>query len=104
QHSFYELIINKARGKSGPVMLMLTITAVFFFTLMFMRMFEPLLMQPLRKMRCKTLVILMKMFFMNLQSHAGKVVERHWYEKNKHIFPASRWEVCLFVQLISCAH
>jgi hypothetical protein len=27
------------------------------------------------------------------QSHAGKVVERHWYEKNKHIFPASRWEV-----------
>ncbi|GFS42805.1 XAP5 family protein [Actinidia rufa] len=27
-----------------------------------------------------------------LQSHAGKVVERHWFEKNKHIFPASRWE------------
>ena len=27
------------------------------------------------------------------QSHAGKVVERHWYDKNKHIFPASRWEV-----------
>ncbi|CAI2170946.1 2894_t:CDS:2 [Funneliformis geosporum] len=26
-------------------------------------------------------------------SHAGKVVERNWYEKNKHIFPASRWEV-----------
>jgi protein FAM50 len=25
-------------------------------------------------------------------SHAGKVVERHWYDKNKHIFPASRWE------------
>ncbi|KAL3614004.1 hypothetical protein CASFOL_042078 [Castilleja foliolosa] len=44
QHIFYELIVNKARGKSGP-------------------------------------------------SHAGKVVERHWYEKNKHIFPASRWEI-----------
>lgn len=29
----------------------------------------------------------------NAQSHAGKVVERSWYEKNKHIFPASRWEV-----------
>ncbi|RVW96581.1 Protein XAP5 CIRCADIAN TIMEKEEPER [Vitis vinifera] len=28
-----------------------------------------------------------------LVSHAGKVVERHWYEKNKHIFPASRWEI-----------
>jgi hypothetical protein len=27
------------------------------------------------------------------QSHAGKVVDRHWYEKNKHIFSASRWEV-----------
>ncbi|CAG9467118.1 unnamed protein product [Pedinophyceae sp. YPF-701] len=25
------------------------------------------------------------------ESHAGKVVERHWYDKNKHIFPASRW-------------
>ncbi|XP_039058653.1 protein XAP5 CIRCADIAN TIMEKEEPER-like isoform X2 [Hibiscus syriacus] len=27
------------------------------------------------------------------ESHAGKVVERHWYERNKHIFPASRWEI-----------
>jgi hypothetical protein len=24
---------------------------------------------------------------------AGKVAERRWYERNKHIFPASRWEV-----------
>lgn len=31
------------------------------------------------------------------QSHAGKVVERHWYEKNKHIFPASRWEVRIYL-------
>ena len=23
---------------------------------------------------------------------AGKVVDRHWYNKNKHIYPASRWE------------
>ena len=22
---------------------------------------------------------------------AGKVVDRHWYSKNKHIYPASRW-------------
>lgn len=22
-----------------------------------------------------------------------QVVERHWYERNKHIFPASRWEI-----------
>ena len=27
------------------------------------------------------------------ESHAGKVVERRWYERNKHIFPASRWEI-----------
>ena len=27
------------------------------------------------------------------EAHAGKVVERHWYERSKHIFPASRWEV-----------
>jgi protein FAM50 len=26
-------------------------------------------------------------------SHAAKVVERRWYERNKHIFPASRWEM-----------
>lgn len=24
---------------------------------------------------------------------AGKVVDRHWYDRNKHIFPANRWEV-----------
>lgn len=27
------------------------------------------------------------------ESHAGKVVERAWYERNKHIFPANRWEI-----------
>lgn len=27
------------------------------------------------------------------ESHPGKVLERRWYERNKHIFPASRWEV-----------
>lgn len=26
------------------------------------------------------------------ESHAGKVLLRSWYERNKHIFPASRWE------------
>merc|ERR1712177_145455 len=24
--------------------------------------------------------------------HTGKVILRSWYERNKHIFPASRWE------------
>jgi protein FAM50 len=27
------------------------------------------------------------------ESHAGKVVTRNWYERNKNNFPASRWEV-----------
>ncbi len=27
------------------------------------------------------------------ESHPGKVIDRRWYEKNKHIFPASRWEM-----------
>ncbi|KAI9215987.1 XAP5, circadian clock regulator-domain-containing protein, partial [Blastocladiella britannica] len=26
-------------------------------------------------------------------SHPGKVCQRVWYERHKHIFPASRWEV-----------
>jgi protein FAM50 len=25
-------------------------------------------------------------------SHAGKICLRSWYERNKHIFPACRWE------------
>lgn len=28
-----------------------------------------------------------------MESHPGKIVERKWYERNKHIFPASRWEI-----------
>ena len=27
------------------------------------------------------------------ESHPGKICERHWFERNKHIFPASRWEI-----------
>jgi len=27
------------------------------------------------------------------ESHPGKVVERRWFERNKHIFRASRWEI-----------
>jgi hypothetical protein len=26
------------------------------------------------------------------ESHAGKVVERSWYNRNKHVFPQNRWE------------
>ncbi|KAK9950746.1 hypothetical protein M0R45_006218 [Rubus argutus] len=65
QHSFYELIINKARGKSGPL-------------------FHFDVHQDVRTIADATIE--------KDESHPGKVVERHWYEKNKHIFPASRWE------------
>lgn len=62
--TFYDLIINKAQGKSGPL---------FQFDLHehATTVFDP---------RVKS-----------QDSHAGKVVDRHWYNKNKHIYPASRW-------------
>ncbi|KAG2703206.1 hypothetical protein I3760_06G127400 [Carya illinoinensis] len=65
-HSFYDLIINKARGKSGPL-------------------FHFDVHEDVRTTADATIE--------KDESHAGKVVERHWYEKNKHIFPASRWEI-----------
>ncbi|KAI4367709.1 hypothetical protein MLD38_023418 [Melastoma candidum] len=66
QHSFYDLIVNKARGKSGPL-------------------FHFDVHEDVRIIADATIE--------KDESHAGKVVERHWYEKNKHIFPASRWEI-----------
>jgi protein FAM50 len=27
------------------------------------------------------------------KAHAAKVVQRSWYESNKHIYPANRWEI-----------
>ncbi|KAL6545977.1 hypothetical protein OROGR_009851 [Orobanche gracilis] len=66
QHSFYELIVNKARGKSGPL-------------------FHFDVHEDVRTIADATVE--------KDESHAGKVVERHWYEKSKHIFPASRWEI-----------
>jgi len=64
--TFYELISKKAQGKSGPLFqfdLQEHTTTVF---------------DPRVKSR---------------DSHAGKVVERHWYSQNKHIFPYSNWEM-----------
>ncbi|KAE9587564.1 putative XAP5 protein [Lupinus albus] len=74
QHSFYELIVNKARGKSGPL-------------------FHFDVHEDVRTTADATIE--------KDESHAGKVVERHWYEKNKHIFPASRWEVLSLCLLYS---
>ncbi|KAI8148968.1 XAP5, circadian clock regulator-domain-containing protein [Fennellomyces sp. T-0311] len=65
-YTFYDFIINKARGKSGPL-------------------FNFDVHDDVRLINDATVE--------KDESHAGKVVERSWYEKNKHIFPASRWEV-----------
>ncbi|CAG8534865.1 25110_t:CDS:10 [Cetraspora pellucida] len=65
-YTFYDFIINKARGKSGPL-------------------FSFDVHDDVRLTHDATVE--------KDESHAGKVVERNWYEKNKHIFPASRWEV-----------
>ncbi|CAL8471114.1 g10656 [Coccomyxa elongata] len=64
--SFYDLISSKARGKSGPL---------FHFDV-----HEDIRLQNDARIEKD-------------ESHAGKVVDRHWYNRNKHIFPASRWEV-----------
>ena len=64
--TFHELIVSKARGKSGPL---------FHFDV-----HDDVRVQGDARVEKD-------------EAHAGKVLERHWYDKNKHIFPASRWEV-----------
>ncbi|XP_041460609.1 protein FAM50A-like [Lytechinus variegatus] len=64
-YSFYDFIVTKARGKSGPL-------------------FSFDVHDDIRMTSDATVE--------KDESHAGKVVLRSWYERNKHIFPASRWE------------
>uniref|UniRef100_A0A7N4PNZ6 Family with sequence similarity 50 member A n=1 Tax=Sarcophilus harrisii TaxID=9305 RepID=A0A7N4PNZ6_SARHA len=63
--SFYDFIVTKARGKSGPL-------------------FNFDMHDDVRLLNDGTVE--------KDESHAGKVVLRSWYDKNRHIFPASRWE------------
>ena len=65
--TFYDLIALKARGKSGPL-------------------FNFDVREDIRVGAIDSRVE-------KDESHPGKVVERRWFERNKHIFPASRWEV-----------
>ncbi|KAE8211101.1 hypothetical protein CF327_g5115 [Tilletia walkeri] len=65
-YTFYDFIVNKSRGKSGPL-------------------FNFDVHDDVRMLADATVE--------KDESHAGKVVERSWYDRNKHIFPASRWEV-----------
>jgi protein FAM50 len=64
-YTFYEFIVTKARGKSGPL-------------------FQFDVHDDIRMISDATIE--------KEESHAGKVLMRSWYERNKHIFPASRWE------------
>lgn len=64
-YTFYDFIVTKARGKSGPLFLFDVHDDV--------RMISDANVEK-------------------EESHAGKVLLRSWYERNKHIFPASRWE------------
>ncbi|KAF5403635.1 XAP5-domain-containing protein [Paragonimus heterotremus] len=64
-YTFYDFIVTKARGKSGPL---------FCFDV-----HDDVRLRMDAKVEKD-------------ESHAGKVCLRSWYERNKHIFPASRWE------------
>ena len=64
-YTFYDFIVTKARGKSGPL-------------------FNFDVHDDVR--------ITNDAAVEKDESHAGKVCLRTWYERNKHIFPASRWE------------
>ncbi|GAA5979345.1 hypothetical protein JCM10908_002889 [Rhodotorula pacifica] len=65
-YTFYDFIVNKYRGKSGP-------------------MFNFDVHDDIRLTHDAAIE--------KDESHAGKVIERSWYNRNKHIFPASRWEL-----------
>ena len=65
--TFYDLIATKGRGKSGPL---------FYF-----------------HVGDDVRVGLIDSRIEKEDSHPGKIVERQWYERNKHIFPASRWQI-----------
>ena len=64
--TFYDLIISKAQGKTG---------ALFSFDVHDdVRMINDIRIE-------------------SNASHAGKVTERRWYERNRHIYPASNWQL-----------
>jgi protein FAM50 len=65
-YSFYDLIVSKARGKSGPL---------FHFDVHD----DVRMNSDVRKEKD--------------ESHAGKIITRAYYERNQHIFPVNRWEV-----------
>ena len=65
-YTFYDLIVSRARGKSGPL---------FHFDVHD----DIRLIQDTRVEKD--------------ESHAGKIITRAYYERNRHVFPVNRWEV-----------
>eukprot|EP00392_Amoebophrya_sp_AT5.2_P009780 g9808.t1 len=64
--TFYELIRDRVRGKSGP--------------LFAFGVHEDVTEQADIRVE-------------RMDTHPGKIVQRAWYEQNKHVFPQKRWEV-----------
>jgi len=69
--SFWDFIVTKAKGKSGPLFAFDVHT----------------------KERNYKEVNGKQVLEAAVESHPGKMVERNWYEKNKMDFPTSRWEI-----------
>ena len=68
-YSFYDFIVTRARGKSGPL---------FHFDV-----------HDDIRLVADTRVE-------KDESHAGKILTRNFYERNQHVFPYNRWEVVRF--------
>ncbi|EGD77535.1 hypothetical protein PTSG_08633 [Salpingoeca rosetta] len=63
-YTFYDLIVTKARARTGPL-------------------FDEKAIVDVHVRSDATI---------EKETHIGKVCTRNWYEKHKHIFPASSWE------------
>jgi len=80
-YSFYDFIVTRARGRTG---------LLFTFT----ESLKPNAAVEVSTTTATTTVPEAPVAISNDAqiSHAGKVCLRAWYERNKHIFPACRWE------------
>lgn len=90
-YSFYDLIVTRARGRTGPL---------FLFTEM-MKLPTAIVEVPATATTTTGLSTTdgapaapatNEGVAAGSSSHAGKICLRSWYERNKHIFPACRWE------------
>jgi protein FAM50 len=84
-YSFYDFIVTRARGRTG---LLFTFTEAL----------KPNAIIEVPATATTTTMDLTASSSSNdnqltgQMSHAGKICLRSWYERNKHIFPACRWE------------